>query len=528
MAAAAPTFDEWTTQLGNDIKYIELVYQLASTVTDDLLTQENAIVTGLEGNTIPISASLQALVSVRGNVNLILGENAKTFIEARILGVASIIDKVGADVASLLSGLYDYMNDNSFAFLSRIIVRGSWAAAGTNTGDGEVLRVTEDENAHPIENSFSEVISGRVVANAGGSVVNLGATDAGSEIMRFDGTVAGDDELDKELSGRGSGLSADIACVRSGNSIINNPSFADFSGTAAVPTAISSWTVDTIGNVVIDQVNYFVADVSESTPASAKLTGSVVFEQLLTVSGNSYEGDGPYLCQLKWNRGTAISGLLGTGTLTLTQGTVSVAVTLAAQTGWNTLRIPLDSTCWFKNFDNDALTSVKVTWVSTGGTAILIDDLRVVKFENFDNVPTMPLGGATLWRNNDSGTITDTETGAILQRWFWRLFGVYMPAVAPATQVAASGIRTLTYADAGGSDTITANSGSFITDGYKVGMLVTSAGTTSNNLTTGPLVTVTALVLTFGSDTSLTNEGPLSATASLNAAQSVTEPTVTF
>lgn len=73
----------------------------------------------------------------------------------------------------------------------------------------------------------------------------------------------------------------------------------------------------------------------------------------------------------------------------------------------------------------------------------------------------------------------------------------------------ASASRTFTYADNDPSpDTITASSGSFVTDGFAAGMYVTVSGTTSND-GTYQISTVTASTLTLSATAELTNEGPL-------------------
>lgn len=82
----------------------------------------------------------------------------------------------------------------------------------------------------------------------------------------------------------------------------------------------------------------------------------------------------------------------------------------------------------------------------------------------------------------------------------------------------ATSTRTLQFANSGSSDTITAAgtaAGSFINDGWRPGMKMTISGTTSNNLTTDVIVSVTNTVITFGASTSLTNEGALSSGATL-------------
>jgi len=79
--------------------------------------------------------------------------------------------------------------------------------------------------------------------------------------------------------------------------------------------------------------------------------------------------------------------------------------------------------------------------------------------------------------------------------------------------VVASAGRTLTFTDAGANDTITASSGSFVTDGFKAGQQIVITGTTNNNLTV-TIQTVATTIITLSSG-ALTNEGPLSSSATL-------------
>src|SRR6185436_3169715 len=70
------------------------------------------------------------------------------------------------------------------------------------------------------------------------------------------------------------------------------------------------------------------------------------------------------------------------------------------------------------------------------------------------------------------------------------------------------GSPNLTFAEVGGTgDTITRSSGSWVDDGFAVGMVVTVTDSVSNNVT-GIIASLTALVLTFGT-TDLANEGPV-------------------
>lgn len=73
-----------------------------------------------------------------------------------------------------------------------------------------------------------------------------------------------------------------------------------------------------------------------------------------------------------------------------------------------------------------------------------------------------------------------------------------------------TGNPNLTFLEVGGTgDTITRSAGSWITDGFAVGDIITVAGSASNNFVGASKITgVTATVLTLGSD-DLVNEGPV-------------------
>jgi hypothetical protein len=72
---------------------------------------------------------------------------------------------------------------------------------------------------------------------------------------------------------------------------------------------------------------------------------------------------------------------------------------------------------------------------------------------------------------------------------------------------ALAGNPALTYAAAG--RTITRSAGSWLTEGFRAGVRITSAGTVSNNFTGALVSAVTATVITLDSQ-ALVNEGPVS------------------
>lgn len=82
-----------------------------------------------------------------------------------------------------------------------------------------------------------------------------------------------------------------------------------------------------------------------------------------------------------------------------------------------------------------------------------------------------------------------------------------------------TGSPNLTFANVGSADTITRDTGSWITDGFTVGDTYTGTGAVNagNNITNGAIVGVTATVLTMGSLVTLTNEGPVGGCTALGS-----------
>lgn len=123
--------------------------------------------------------------------------------------------------------------------------------------------------------------------------------------------------------------------------------------------------------------------------------------------------------------------------------------------------------------------------------------------------PTSAIVSYTIFRGTSPGFTRNSAS---------RLF--YSPTSTVVTytngyvaQATGSGGRTLTFAQAG--RTITASSGSFITDGFLAGANVVVTGTTSNN-GTFMILSLTATVITLTTNhTNLVNEGPIS-TGALN------------
>ncbi len=420
----AATYAELVTQLTNAIKYVETIYQVGSTVTDDLLAQEDTIIQAFEGAASEIAATIGGLASVRGSISAAL-ESAENLIAPRILAFKDLIDSRGTSADEVLDDLYDYFIDNSKTVNARHFTRGSFSADGGNTGDLDVKRCTTDEQGHLIENSYAQVIDVEIVANESGGKDGRGKTDLGKAVARFRGQGGFDDEIDREVSGKGTNDEIDIPLVTADDSILENASFGDYTGAGASITAITDWTVTTaIGNFEEDTTYYFREDVSENdTPTGLRITGTDTITQTLDSIDGEIDFDSPYYGSIRYNRedGTA------SGTLAIHMGSVNTSVAVSAQTGWNELAFTIGQNSWPLNWEEDAATDFKVVWTQTTDF-IVVDEFIIAPFTQFDGHWVLPFGGATRNRLGDKGTITDTEAGAVIQRWIWRVFNKYLPS----------------------------------------------------------------------------------------------------
>lgn len=423
----------------------------------------------------------------------------------------------------VLDRLYKYFVDNSKHVKSRGFSRGSVSAGSSNVGNGTIKRLTKDERGYDLESSHAEARTLRCIADA-----NTGALRH-KEHFELRGTKAGIDLL--AIGGSGLALRDPEICraIDSTDSIFPNAGFSDNTGTQSAGSPytltandeITGWTLTSPTNMQLDVDELYRSPAGITSPVSLRLLGNCKLERNFYDDSIRLNPNVPYYREIAVMRESSADG-----TLTLRCGSqdISVAVNTLTNDQWTTLAPSMDEDLWPLNFiEADATFEVELSSNTTGD--VVIAEVIFVPMFAFDGVWHVILGGNTKFKLDDTFTWTDSiASDSKIQKWLWILFGRYLPHVANATEITAEASRTLTFANSGSADTITASSGSFIDDGYKAGMLVTIAGTSNNNMTTGPIASVTATVLTFGSDTSLTAEGPLSSTATLNATSSITDP----
>lgn len=492
-----------------------------------LLADIDAVVQIAEGDF--AAQLLAALEGYRGRFSQFLSTDSEilTWI-LRLYG--RVMSSPQTDSDKLLQELYDWFVLYSITIRSRGFSLGSPSADGDNIGAGPgsgLYRLTVDENGYTFESGRPDAKRAEVTFDA------FSGTQLHEETLELRGAYPSRDLLEREI---GSGLILPIRALHHRNAgTITNAGFEQYTSSTAVSagspqvlTALAGWekVSGTWPTAYTDTPAKTLA--GESLPIYIRATADFKIRQKFSTNLVNVNQAAPYLCGvwMKKNGSTTGNGVLAlesSATGTATQSVTKDLSTLTLDT-WTFVPIALGSGSWFKNFNTDNL-SLSLAVTSLGTSTAEFDGIVFAPGTFFDGSWYWFIGGTSPSKVGDFFTWSDSDAGTgKIQRHVVRSFGRMLPHTGNATQVTASGGRTLTFANVGSADTITASSGSFVSDGYKVGMIVTIAGTSSNNMTTGKLATVTATVLTFGSDTSLTNEGPLSATATLNATPTITDP----
>ena len=416
---ASPSEVEVQDQIRRVVKILDETHLFAGvTATNNLVAMEDALAQALESDY--AVDTLSALAGTRSRLSGMLSDAAALLMPG-FLTYAKQQGFPDRDASGIFDRLSQRFVDAVLRVTSRQFTFNAPVAAGGNVGNGSILRLNTDERNFAIENQWAEAKSARVVGDQ-----NTGQP-MHEESIELRGSTRRRDNLEVEA---GSGLISQVSALSQRASILGNPSFSFFTGTAALPTAITDWTsnvaiLGTGADYTFDAVNYYRNIIGETAYAlNVKLTR--VLSQKLNLRNVSLDRNIPYMAQIAWNR--AVGG--ATGTLVLRLGSRSATVVVAAQAGWNILRLALDTNSWPRNFEQ-AETQVQVDWTRTAGE-LLVDEVLVSPGVNFGGGWYWPVGGSTAWLLEDQYAWTDTEVGAKLQRWFWRAFGLYLPSATGA------------------------------------------------------------------------------------------------
>lgn len=306
--------------------------------------------------------------------------------------------------------LYQYFVDNSRSVNDRNWSRGSTSAV-TGTGTGTINRLTTDGNNYPLQVGHVETKKGICI------------TDklSGGTIHEEEIELRGADPQADNLKPVGSGLRQSIFCLSGRNSEtwLSNPSFDSYSGTISSLTAVTDWTPTTsISNFQLDQTNYYRSYQGVTTPASLRIsTNDTMTQNLANVKNQPFDPLIPMYFQIAYNRQVGS----GDGNLNIVLGSKTTTVALAAQTGWNILRLAIGQNNWFRRFNQTTMTvAVSIDSRTTGYT--LVDDFILAPFSEADGTFYAAVGGATPFLRDDYMTWTDSESGAVVGYWLEQMF----------------------------------------------------------------------------------------------------------
>lgn len=469
---ALPTWSQVWTQIQNVVKLHE---DQRTSFAGTYLTQENVVNSGTNLLSYNAAALSQAVAKQRGTLDAFL-QQERAALDSLLVELGRIMGVPETDSPSLLLRLTTYMVDNPAAIspgppriASRQISRGSFVKGSPFVGSGTIYRLFVDPYGNCLESGFADVISVRCVSD------RQSGSDPGRELFEFRGQPR-PDTVTYYQSGYGSGITTGVRAVSADDTatLVLNPSFSDFSGTTSVPTGITNWEFFTGGawvttsapNSQVDQNtasanNIYRAALLENTPASLRITATQNIRQRFSTRRAVLSAFTPYYCQLAW-RCDLGSGGAATGTITLKLGTNSVSVTVSGQTGWQILQLKLDKNLYFKNWDtDDASLEIDCTVTSGANTWFNLDDLVLAPFKPYDGHWVEPVGGATPFLYYDTGSFTDTELGAKIQRHVQRLYGYSLPS-SPVAPAGAPTLATTTSAVTVGT------TGHFLTSGTHV------------------------------------------------------------
>lgn len=420
MAVTPPTRPELIDQLKDAVDYLEEAQKFGHLNTKNLLELEEKIQNANKGR--GASLRLEGTDAARAAFNDLVA-NPRAILDPVILRFGDFFKVPERDPEAIIR---PHLFEDFLAAGDTILSRGitfDLTPTSAGVGDGELLRLVEDQDAVDIESIFVEKKKLECTDDA-----NSGAP-RNREIFSFKGETLEDDEIKRV----GSGEDTSLTSVDPTLSLFANSGFDIAEGPITAPTGIPSW--DT-GVVPVNGTN-FEFDESDAgiylPRQSAKQTrrslvikvAAVTLKQRLDLRRRSIVADVPIVLQLAFNREIGAAA----GTLKITLGTATVTVILVGQLGWNRLRIPLGAlTSWLEGFNVDTLT-MEIDW-SGGSGELRIDDLIIAPMTKIDANWWLLMPGRTPWLRKDTFETTDVFAGidSKIQQWIWRAYpGLYLP-----------------------------------------------------------------------------------------------------
>ncbi len=405
---SAPTAAEVRTQIADAVKLLEELRKYAHVNAQNFLAHEDAFVQALETDF--GAEALAALATIRASLNSAI-RGGSALVAPLLLTWAKVLGVPETDIDGILDRVFTAMDSATESVLSRQFTFGSPVAGGANVGNGELVRLTTDADGYAIEATRAEARTFRCVGDE-----HSGASEH-NELFLVEGEAAERDAL--KIAG--SGLRASVKVLSGEDSKLRNTSFSETTTSSGSLTGFPGWTVGAIANFESVTADFYKDYRGESAPKSIRFKDNDAIEQNLNVRRVPIGARVPTLLQLAFKREAGCDG-----TLTLSLGSQSESVPLGAQPGWTVLRLAPGTKCWFPNWNQeDPVVRIALAGRTVG--TLLVDDVIFAPFARLDGTWWALVGGSTPFLYGDLFTATDTEIGSVLQYWFWRLFGRYLP-----------------------------------------------------------------------------------------------------
>lgn len=404
------------TQIGKLCDLLHETYNYGSVNTPNLVTMIDSVEADLRGEHVARTAS--GIRAFRGAIGSALSPSViRGLLGPALVDLAKVYGlTVNSDVDAVRR-IYEYMHNNSLSVNSRGFSFGS-PGSFSGTGNGNIRRLTKDVKGYDIEVGIAESFKATCRADQ----LTTGVHNEVFEVVTNTGQVDG-------LERRGSNLRGSLTCLAAKDSMFANPSFTSGTSGSSVP----SWdfTTGAATDTAKDTTNYYrSASQADSSPAALQLNATLTIRQKASTRGWRFNPGVPYYFQVAYNRQVGSAS----GTLTITLGSKSTNVAVAAQTGWNILYLPVTySNCWPDNFMQNNL-EASIGWSKTSGN-LLIDDVMLVPMSQFRGQWYVAVGGSTPFVRLDNFSWSDSiSSDSIIQYWISRGYGLWLPSNAAGSE----------------------------------------------------------------------------------------------
>jgi len=440
MAGAKPTKPELIAMLQKVVKELDEIRLFGHANASNLLDMEDDIIQNLVLTSEQASAMTAALRAIRASLNNMITPAAiRSVLDPIFVAWGLLISAPETDVPTIIRPrLRDAFNAAGPPddVQTRGITFGTPAAGGGNVGDGELLRLPVGSDGEPLEEVYLETKTFEITAAKGADA------NTGSRRNREKFAVAGETAEQDEILRDGSGIDTTLTCVDSANQIVQNSGWDLLTGTEAEPTDIPSWTSSTAVSSATYTFESGAAEIYQPRTRATETRRSLNIKSFSTTLTQRFDlrsrtipAGVPLMMQLAWNRELGT----GDGTITIKLGTATDSVVMAAQTGWDVLRLTIGSGSWPVNFnENEIDVEISRTLGTTG--SIHIDDLILVPWSKLlerggGGSYWLMVGGRTPFLQGDKFTVTDALAGADgkIQSMIWRGYGLSLPSDAAPT-----------------------------------------------------------------------------------------------